>query len=419
MRYESKKSTEFTNVSLFESFSMEFLQHSENKLRFIELLNLDAYNLNMNRLFEGISPITQLYLIPWKLNHSSTEAFVVSINYSIVGEVYRTTLRVFQFDDEQEVAFQPYEQIEIEGKPARTFQGNDSVHLQVASPHSNQLISVLPENLLRERAIVQRSTFNKSCEFLLWEENSELLVYILESNPFIFYTEYNQSVRKIDVSSIVLQEGELATNPLKMSLVRELDSSYLIITYLALRKNSIALKYIQYRFAEEHWQLSKAGVLSNDIGVNPKEYLNLQRSSRAESYYSYHHRIYFIVMHRIYIIELDAATDKSIAIPLRDSYFFDKIVSYDHGNRLLLVRPRLTRNTVKSTPPKPPCCISSSSTPQAPSKKCCGRTSSASKTATTWRCRPTDTASCKHGFTQDTVHADRAGVPGRVHADGV
>lgn len=71
--------------------------------------------------------------------------------------------------------------------------------------------------------------------------------------------------------------------------------------------------------------------------MNPKEYLHIQRTNSAESYYSYHHRIYFIVINRIYIIELDAATDKSIAIPLRDNYFFDKIVSYDHGNRLLIV----------------------------------------------------------------------------------
>jgi|JI6StandDraft_1071083.scaffolds.fasta_scaffold11187_7 hypothetical protein len=149
LRYESKKNTELTNVSLFESFSMEFLQNSEKKLKFIELLNLDAYNLNMNKLFEGISPITEIYLIPWKLNHSNIEAFVVSVNHSLVADVYRTTVRLFQFDDDQEVAFQPFEQIELEGKPVRTFQGNESVHLEIANPHSNHLISVIPENLLK------------------------------------------------------------------------------------------------------------------------------------------------------------------------------------------------------------------------------------------------------------------------------
>lgn len=92
---------------------MQFLKDSKKEPPFIEILNRDAYNINMNRLFAGISPITQLYLIPWRLNHSNIEAFVISVNHSLVGDVYRTTLRLFQFDDDQEVAFQPYEQIEL------------------------------------------------------------------------------------------------------------------------------------------------------------------------------------------------------------------------------------------------------------------------------------------------------------------
>jgi hypothetical protein len=130
---------------------------------------------------------------------------------------------------------------------------------------------------------------------------------------------------------MAIQNDEIATNPLKISLIREYDGHFLIITYLTLSKNSILLKYSQYKFTV------KSGTLSTNIGVNPKEYIQMQRTHKPESYYSWHHRLYFIVINRIYIIELDAATDRSIAIPLKDNYHFDKIVTYDTDNRLLLV----------------------------------------------------------------------------------
>jgi hypothetical protein len=65
------------------------------------MLNLEAYKDNMQKLFSSISPITELYLIPWKLNHSNIEAFVVSVNYSLINDNYRTTVRIFQFNDDE------------------------------------------------------------------------------------------------------------------------------------------------------------------------------------------------------------------------------------------------------------------------------------------------------------------------------
>ncbi len=38
--YDSRKSTERTNISLYESFSTELLHKTEKKLKFIDLLNL-------------------------------------------------------------------------------------------------------------------------------------------------------------------------------------------------------------------------------------------------------------------------------------------------------------------------------------------------------------------------------------------
>ncbi len=46
-----------------------------------------------------------MFLIPWKLNQSNIEAFVIAVNHSFKGEDYFTQLRIFQFDDNEEVGF--------------------------------------------------------------------------------------------------------------------------------------------------------------------------------------------------------------------------------------------------------------------------------------------------------------------------
>lgn len=332
--YESKKSPDRDNISLFESFSMEFLHKSEKKLKFIDLLNLDSFNQNMLSLFGSISPLTEVYLIPWKLNQSNVEAFVVAVNYSLAGENYRTCLRVYQFDDAQEVGFMPYLRLELQGKPVQLFQGNESVHLSLTNREENQLISVMPANLLTEQAIVLRNSFNKSCEFLLWDQDSELLVYILEANPFIFYAQRQAAVAKVDMTEVAVQSTDIAATPLKMSLIREREGYYLIVTFLALRKNSIALKYLQYQLAEGGWTLTRSGLLSPDIGVNPKEYVRLQTTQRTAFYYSWEHRLYLIAANRLYIVELDSG--KHSTLSLRDNCHLDKIVSLDKDFRLLL-----------------------------------------------------------------------------------
>ncbi len=70
----------------------------------------------MESLFEHVSPIAKIHVIPWRLNESNIEAYIVSAHYSLVGDTYRTYISIYQFDDDDEVGFLPYEQLELQGK---------------------------------------------------------------------------------------------------------------------------------------------------------------------------------------------------------------------------------------------------------------------------------------------------------------
>lgn len=62
---------------------------------------------------------------------------------------YLAVISMYQFDETQEVGFVPYYSIDLEGKPTHIFKNNDSVHIQIISKDSHELISVLPSLIFK------------------------------------------------------------------------------------------------------------------------------------------------------------------------------------------------------------------------------------------------------------------------------
>lgn len=146
---------------------------------------------------------------------------------------------MYQFDESQEVGFVPYYSIELEGKPLQIFKNNDSVHIEMISKDSHELISVLPSLIFKEKSLISRFKLNSSVEVLCWDETVNYLVYILADDPICLYIvktqDEDQEILSIRMNSSALLGG-LLFHPLKISLIENEDTTRIILTLLVLKK---------------------------------------------------------------------------------------------------------------------------------------------------------------------------------------